>query len=377
MRSHPKLSVLQRGLQSLLPLLLLAPAVASAESTGGEAERAPVEELKLELISNTVKVPWGMAVLNDGDLLVTERDGKLYRISSSGDSSLVTGVPAVYVKGQGGLLDVVVHPDEPWVYFSYAKAMRGGGHTAIARAKLQGNSLSEWTDLYVGEGATTKGQHFGSRLALHDGYLFFTIGDRGARDRNPQNLARDGGKVYRLHDDGRVPDDNPFASAKSAKKAVWSFGHRNPQGLVFEPESAQLWLHEHGPRGGDELNLLTAGANYGWPLVTYGVNYSGTRITDKTSMDGMTAPAWHWTPSIAPSGMAVVKADSYPALGDGLLIGSLKFGELHFSPRASGDEATSMQVVMEGLGRVRSLVTGPDGTVYVGVTGDGVFRLAQ
>jgi len=356
---------------------ILFPLALHAEVSGGKATNSPIQSLQLELVNDEVQVPWGIAVLPDGALLVTERSGKLFLVDLSGESREITGLPQVWSEGQGGLLDVVVHPkfeSAGWIYFSYSKAIGQGSHTAIARAKLQGDELTDWVDLYVGSDPTRKKQHFGSRIVLHDGYLFFSIGDRGNRDVNPQALSRDGGKVYRLHDDGRVPADNPFVDTKDAIAAVWSYGHRNPQGMVFEQSTGQLWLHEHGPRGGDELNLIQAGANYGWPLATFGINYWGTSITNDKTLEGTVAPVWHWTPSIAPSGMAMVSGKRYPALGDGLLVGSLKFGELHFAqPQANG--TTNMRVVMSDLGHVRSLVTAPDGTIYIGITGSGVFRL--
>lgn len=362
-----------------LSCALVLPLVSNATVLGGRAEQGLESTLALELISDVVKVPWGMAVLPSGDLLVTERSGAFYRIKTTGESQTISGVPPVWAKGQGGLLDVAVHPEfsrEPWVYFSYSKPMAGGSHTVIARAKLKGNSLDNWSDLYVGKNPTRKKQHFGSRLILQDGYLFFSVGDRGARDLNPQDLSRDGGKIYRLHDDGRIPADNPFVDTGNAMPAIWSYGHRNPQGMVLDKNTGTLWAHEHGPRGGDELNLVKPGANYGWPLATFGINYWGTRITNKTALEGMASPAWHWTPSIAPSGMTVVDGSRYPSLGDGLLIGSLKFGELHFRP-AGPSVVAPMRVVVNDLGRVRSLTAGPDGTVYVGITGEGVFQLLQ
>lgn len=367
------------ALTASLSCALVLPLTSHAAVAGGRAELGLENRLTLDLISDAVNVPWGMTVLPSGDLLVTERSGTVFRIKPTGESEMVSGVPPVWARGQGGLLDVAVHPEfdrDPWVYFSYSKPMSGGSHTAIARAKLNGNSLDQWSELYSGNNPTSKKQHFGSRLVLHDGYLFFSVGDRGARDVNPQNLSRDGGKIYRLHDDGRIPTDNPFVDTDGAVPAVWSYGHRNPQGMAIDKNTGALWAHEHGPRGGDELNLVKSGANYGWPLATFGINYWGTRITNKTALEGMVSPAWHWTPSIAPSGMAVVDGSRYSSLGDGLLIGSLKFGELHFRPTATA-AATPMRVVLNDLGRVRSLTTGADGTVYVGITGEGVFRLLQ
>lgn len=202
-----------------LSCAFVLPLAPNAAVLGGRAEQGLESTLTLDLISDAVNVPWGMTVLHSGDLLVTERSGALYRIKPTGESTMISGVPPVWAKGQGGLLDVAVHPEfdrDPWVYFSYSKPVSGGSHTAIARAKLNGNSLDQWSDLYSGNNPTSKKQHFGSRLVLHDGYLFFSVGDRGARDVNPQNLSRDGGKIYRLHDDGRIPTDNPFVDTEGA-----------------------------------------------------------------------------------------------------------------------------------------------------------------
>lgn len=360
-----------------LVLSACAPTVqqANAHLPGGKATSAVINALQLQSINDSIQVPWGLAVLPGGDLLVTERSGQLFRLDAQGEKIEINGVASVHAGGQGGLLDVAVHPDfaqNPWVYFSYAKPLQGKQQTAIARAQLVGDSLQGWTDLYVGDRPSSSSHHFGSRIVLQGGYLYFTIGDRGDRDSNPQDLSRDGGKVYRLFDDGRVPEDNPFAATASARPAIWSYGHRNPQGLSYDALTQQLWLHEHGPKGGDELNNISAGSNYGWPLATFGINYVGTQITEHQTLEGTQTPTWHWTPSIAPSGLTTVSKAKYPSLGDGLLAGSLKFGELHFRP--TGDKAV-FTVVMDGLQRVRSLTTAADGTVYVGISNAGVFRL--
>lgn len=211
----------------------------------------------------------------------------------NGTKIQIEGAPKVYARGQGGLLDIEAHPnysENGWIYISYAseEGDEKGGNTALMRAKIKDNTLINKEVLYKATPNTTKGQHFGSRIVFdNDGYLFLSIGERGARDENPQDITRDGGKIYRFNDDGSIPKDNPFVNESGAKTAIYSYGHRNPQGMAKHPETGEIWDNEHGPRGGDEINVVKAGANYGWPVVTYGINYSGTPITDKTEMDGM------------------------------------------------------------------------------------------
>lgn len=332
-----------------------------------------------ELLIDELQIPWGMAFLPDGGMLVTEKSGELIHFKN-GEKVAVSNVPSIYARGQGGLLDVVLHPnysDNGWIYFSYAseEGSEKGGHTAITRARLQGNSLQDIEVLYKGSPNTTKGQHFGSRIVFdNEGYLYFSIGERGARDVNPQDLTRDGGKIYRLFDDGKIPEDNPFVGTANAKTAVYSYGHRNPQGLTRHPETGRIWDHEHGPKGGDEINIIEKGANYGWPLITYGINYSGTPITDKTEMEGMNQPIHYWVPSIAPSGMAFVTSDNYKGWKGSLLVGSLAFQYLE-RLTLQGSKVTDREKLMGDLGRVRNVRQGPDGLIYVAVEGKGIYKL--
>ncbi|SFR31378.1 Glucose/arabinose dehydrogenase, beta-propeller fold [Robiginitalea myxolifaciens] len=331
------------------------------------------------LFVDQLQIPWGMAFLPDGSLLITEKSGQLFRFRN-GEKSEISGLHDIYLRGQGGLLDVILHPnfsENNWIYLSYASdaGSGSGGHTAIARARLEGNSLSDLEVLYKGSPNSSAGQHFGSRLAFDAaGYLYFTIGDRGNRDVNPQDITRDGGKVYRIHDDGRIPDDNPFVGQSGAKTAAFTYGNRNPQGMAIHPETGAVWIHEHGPRGGDEINIVGKGNNYGWPLVTYGINYSGTSITDKTEMEGTVQPIHYWVPSIAPSGMAFVTSDSYPAWQGSLLVGSLSFQYLE-RLELSGNQVTKREKLLENIGRVRNVIQGPDGFIYVAVEGKGIYRL--
>lgn len=332
-----------------------------------------------ELLIDELQIPWGMAFLPDGGMLVTEKSGELIHFKN-GEKVAVSNVPSIYARGQGGLLDVILHPnysDNGWIYFSYAseEGSEKGGHTAITRARLQGNSLQDIEVLYKGSPNTTKGQHFGSRIVFdNEGYLYFSIGERGARDVNPQDLTRDGGKIYRLFDDGKIPEDNPFVGTANAKTAVYSYGHRNPQGLTRHPETGRIWNHEHGPKGGDEINIIEKGANYGWPLITYGINYSGTPITDKTEMEGMNQPIHYWVPSIAPSGMAFVTSDNYKGWKGSLLVGSLAFQYLE-RLTLQGSKVTDREKLMGDLGRVRNVRQGPDGLIYVAVEGKGIYKL--
>jgi len=275
-----------------------------------------------------------------------------------------------------------LHPDyseNGWIYLTYSSSEGddNGGHTALMRAKLKDNSLVEKQVLYKASPNTTKGQHFGSRIVFDDkGYVYFTIGERGNRDENPQDITRDGGKVYRLHDDGRIPDDNPFVNETNAKKAIYSYGHRNPQGMVIHPETREIWTHEHGPRGGDEINIIKAGKNYGWPVISYGINYSGTSFTDLTEKEGMEQPLHYWNPSIAPSGMAFISSDKYKGWEGNLLVGSLKFQYLDICYIKDG-KVVKEERLLDGLGRVRSVNQGPDGYIYVGIENLGIVKLIK
>jgi len=259
--------------------------------------------LSYELVSNELENPWGMAFLPDNRILITEKEGRIVLLEGNWVINRdVQGGPVSKTQGQGGLLDIELHPDfesNSWVYFTYASSAGdgNGAMTALSRAKWTGNSFTDHEVLYKGSPNTTKSQHFGSRIAFdQDNHVYFSIGDRGERDFNPQNLGRDGGKIFRLNDDGSIPLDNPFVGQQGVKEAVYSYGHRNPQGMATHPVTGEIWSHEHGPQGGDELNLIRAGANYGWPVITYGVNYGGSTITDETSRPGMEQPITYWVP---------------------------------------------------------------------------------
>ena len=339
--------------------------------------------VKAVSVAKGVTIPWAIEPLRNGDLLITERSGALYLLpKNSSNLTKLSGLPQIDANGQGGLLDLALHSgpnDSQWLYITYSSTQgaESGSNTALMRAKLSDDrtELLSTQLLYKGEHNSTKGQHYGSRIVFdNQGYVYFSIGDRGARDKNPQDLTRDGGKIYRLHADGRIPKDNPFVNQNSAKHAIWSYGHRNPQGMWFDKTTQTLWSHEHGPRGGDELNIIKAGANYGWPVVSYGVNYSGTSFTDIQEKDGMQSPVLHWTPSIAPSDMLLVSSDKYPQLKGKLLLSSMKFSFLS-ALEISNKGVSKQYKVLEGIGRVRSLAQGSDGYIYLGIDGLGIKRL--
>ena len=335
--------------------------------------------IKYELVVSGLDNPWGMAFLPNGEILITEKKGEI-RIVKNGVllDQKIEGVPDVQTKGQGGLLDVELHPNfeqNSWVYLSYASTggESGGGNTTVARFKYNNYKLTEKEVLYKATPNSSAGQHFGSRLEFDkSGYLYFSIGDRGNRDVNPQDINRDMGKIYRINDDGGIPEDNPFLDAD--KPAIYSYGHRNPQGMAMNPESGEIWTHEHGPRGGDEVNIIGKGKNYGWPILSYGINYGGSKFAKGTERAGMEPPALYWDPSIAPCGMTFVSGSKYPGWEGDLIIGALKFGYLVHA-KVKDNKIISQEKIASGIGRVRNVEQGPDGYLYVGVEGKGLYRL--
>lgn len=329
-------------------------------------------------IHQTEFVPWSIEFIDNDTFLYTERRGKMF-IVSDGQSTEISNIPSVYQKNQGGLLDIELHPNfdqNNTLFFSFSKGNKeDGANTAIASAKLIDNSLQEVEILYVGKEMTNASLHFGSRLQFDDeGYLYFTIGDRGNRNKNPQDITRDAGKVYRINDDGSIPESNPFFNNQGARKAVFSYGHRNPQGMFKHPETGKIWTNEHGPRGGDEINIIEAGKTYGWPKITYGINYSGTTITNDKSLPGLEQPMYYWLPSIAPSGFAYLNSDIYDDWKGSLLVGSLKFMYLERLVLAN-NKVTYREKVAENIGRVRDVKVSPDGFIYLAVDNKGIFKL--
>ena len=360
---------------AIILLMLCASAAAKPVQT-------ELGSIDYQIVTSGLEHPWSLAFLPDGRYLVSERPGRLRVIEADGrlNPQAVGGLPAIKASGQGGLLDVVLHPDfeqSRWVYFSYNEAGPSGMGTAVARGRLRGMRLHETQVLFRLMPKSSTGRHFGSRLVFdRQGYLFITLGDRGERPR-AQDLADHAGSVIRLHDDGRIPSDNPFVGREGALAEIFSYGHRNIQGATLHPQTGRLWTHEHGPQGGDEINLPQAGVNYGWPVITHGVNYViGTQIGEGTHKPGMAQPLYYWVPSIAPSGMAFYRGDALPYWQDDLFIGSLKFGLL-VRLRIRDGEVVHEERLLEGeLGRIRDVRLGPDGLLYL-LTDAGNGRLVR
>lgn len=333
----------------------------------------------IETVVENLNNPWGMTWLPDGSMLITEKSGELIHFKD-GEKTAIGNLPEIYVRGQGGLLDVALHPnyaENGWIYFTHAsnEGVGDGGNTKLIRAQLDGENLANIESLYKAEPNTKRGQHFGSRIAFdNDGFVYFSVGDRGNRDVNPQDISRDGGKVYRLNDDGSIPNDNPFVNDSKAKKAIFSYGHRNPQGMAMHPSTGKIWVHEHGPQGGDEINIITKGANYGWPIISYGINYSGSKFTEETARPGMEQPVYYWVPSIAPCGMDFVTGNKYPDWEGHLLVGSLKFNYVELV-KLKGDKVIGREKIAEDIGRVRNVKLGPDRLIYIALEGRGIVRL--
>ena len=327
---------------------------------------------QLESVMETgLEEPWALAFLPDGRLLVTERPGRL-RIIEGGRllPEPVRGLPPVY-GGEGGLLDVAIHPryaaGQDWIYLSYGdKTPDGRGMAAVLRGRLRHGALVDQQQIFKADPALYRsgGQRFGSRLLFDkENHLFFSVGDR-AHPGDEQDLSRPNGKVHRVNDDGSIPQDNPFVHRAGALPSIWTYGHRNPQGLAFHPVTGELWESEHGPRGGDELNILQPGHNYGWPVITYGMNYSGTPITDRLSREGMDQPVTYWVPSIAASPIAFYTGDRFPSWKNNLFVGSLAAQELRRLV-VEGRTVTHQEILFKGIGRVRDVVNAPDGSLYI------------
>ena len=315
--------------------------------------------------------PWSVAFLPDGRFLITERAGRLRLVSSDFklDPKPIDGLPEVVSHGQGGLFDVVLHPQyaqNGWIYWAYNAPGPGGWGTALARGKLLGQRMTDVQVLFSMQPKTRSGFHFGGRIVFDQaGFVYLTLGDRGDKDR-AQKLDDHAGSVIRLHDDGRVPDNNPFVKRAGALAEKWTLGNRNMQGAALHPQTGELWTHEHGPQGGDELNVMRSGLNYGWPVITYGVNYGlGTKIGEGQEKPGMVQALKVWVPSIAPSGMAFVSGSQFPQWQGSLLIGALR-GQMLVRLTLDGEKVVSEERLFQGRpGRIRDVRMGPDGLVYL------------
>ena len=327
-------------------------------------------EFNVETVLSQLDHPWGMSFLPNGDLLITQRSGKLLLANlRTGSTQTIDGLPLIHEHGQGGLLDVLVHPDfesNNWIYFSHTKNDGRRYGTEVVRAQLINATLSDIKTIFVALPKVSGTRHFGSRLAIdNDNFLFISLGDRGNRSE-AQNLNTHLGTLVRLHDDGRVPMSNPFIDQESSLKEIYSYGHRNIQGMTIRNSDRSLWTHEHGPKGGDELNLPQKGENYGWPVITYGVNYGiGTKIGEGTEKQGMQQPVYYWVPSIAPSGMAFYETDQFPRWQGNLFIGSLKFSSLVRLELDNQVIVHEERLLTNKLGRIRDIEVGADGFIYL------------
>lgn len=355
------------------------PAVSTPD---GAVRRSERHAYRIEIVAEGLQTPWGMAFLPDGRLLVSERPGTVRALDLRAPlTPPIAGTPAVWARQDGGLLDIAVHPDytaNGWIYLAYSEpGPAPTSTTRIVRGRIRDG---RWVDqqtifqsppqLYVADNT-----HFGARFLFDTaGHLFFTIGDRGTM-ADAQSLANPNGKIHRVFDDGRVPPDNPFAKTADAAGTIWTLGNRNPQGLAWHPVTGDLWSTEHGPRGGDELNVIEPGRNYGWPVATYGINYDGTPITDKTAAPGLESPVTYWTPSVAPSGITFYTGDRFAGWRNDLFVAMLLGNELR-RVTISGRAVTHQETIFKGFGRVRHVLTGPDGLIYVALNDPGrIVRL--
>jgi glucose/arabinose dehydrogenase len=357
-----------------IPVLARCEAQAPSEGEGlapRSPTPAPVEGVvRVETVARGLEHPWALTFLPDGRMLVTERPGRLRIVERDGRlSEPLGGVPQVHARGQGGLLDVALDPrfaENRLVYLSYAEPGSGGAGTAVARGRLGDGRLEDVRVIYRQEPKVQGGGHYGSRLVFgRDGTLFVTQGDRMNYRERAQDLSMGMGKIVRINSDGSVPRDNPFVGRAGARPEIWSYGHRNAQAAALDPQTGQLWTVEHGARGGDELNHPEAGKNYGWPVITYGVDYSGARIGEGRARSGMEQPVYYWDPVIAPSGMAFYTGDAFPGWKGSILIGSLSPGLLVRLTMENGRVAREERYLGDLGERIRDVQQGPDGLLYL------------
>ncbi|WP_181899560.1 PQQ-dependent sugar dehydrogenase [Flagellimonas nanhaiensis] len=341
------------------------------------------EELnfRLEKITDSIRVPFGMCFLPNGKMLVTNRfSGEILQINvKSGKKRRLKGVPRSYCRGDGGALDILPHPDyeiNGWLYFSHSIGDSISSSMAVERFKLLGDSIVELQRIFTASPFFKSPSHYGSRMAIKEGYLYFTMGDRYDLMDSAQTLNNHLGKVMRIFEDGQVPKDNPFYEVSGAKPEVWSYGHRNPQGLTLHPKTEELWLHEHGPKGGDELNRIEPGKNYGWPIICHGIDYDDTPIGDGiTHMEGMEQPMYHYTPSIAPSGMEFYTGEEFAEWEGNLFIGAMALTHLNRLVLKDGKVIHEERLLEDFGRRVRVVREGPDGLLYLGVDGGMILRM--
>jgi glucose/arabinose dehydrogenase len=340
------------------------------------------DRLKADLVSQFNGVIWGLTLINDTEAVLTLRKGQAFHLNLvTGKQTVLSGLPKIATRGQGGLLDVATSPEfneSGWLYFTYSKPATQGATVTLGRAKLSDSLLINWEDIFITKSVSTSGQHFGSRIAFdNEGYLYFGIGDRGERP-NAQNLRNHSGSILRLHTDGRIPKDNPFVNKAEAQDAIWSYGHRNPQGLFFDKVTNTLWSNEHGPRGGDEINKIKRGANYGWPIVSYGKEYWGPiSVGDSTEKDGIENPLKTFIPSIAPSSLHIYQGQLFDGWQGGVISTALAKRHLNLVSFDSQDKSTENRYLEELDERFRSITEDSRGYLYLGTDSGKLIRLSN
>ncbi|PRY86240.1 PQQ-dependent sugar dehydrogenase [Mongoliibacter ruber] len=344
----------------------------SSANTNPEPDPFAISTEKMKIKVDTLYTgfdnPWGMTWLPDGRMLVTERKGEILIFEDDKfTGEKVSNMPAIKEVNQAGLLDITLHPDydnNGWLYMSYAREEGEGEVLVISRAKLNGNALTDLEEIFVCGPEWKGGRHFGNRIVFdNDGYLYFSNGDKGSRPQNAQELDNDHGKIHRINDDGSIPSDNPFVDKEGANASIWTYGNRNPQGMIYDAENDRIWSVEHGPKGGDELNLIKKGKNYGWPEVTYGIDYDGSIISEETQKEGIEDPVTYWVPSIATCGMTMVTSDKYPAWKGNILVAALA-GQHIARVEMDGTNYVTEEKLLEDIGRVRQVSQSPDGYIY-------------
>lgn len=334
---------------------------------------------KLVEVASGLGIPWGMSFISDNELIFTEREGRAGVLNiRSGDYHYLTGLPDIFIEGQSGLLDVSkpVNDDSDWIYFTYSKPVKNNGATTLSRAYIGNGALLGWQDLLVTDSVTNTDRHFGSRIAFDDSHVYFSVGDRGHRP-NAQDLGSHAGSIIRLNMDGSVPNDNPFIDIPSALNEIWSFGHRNPQGLVWDKDHNRLWSIEHGPRGGDEINLVAKGNNYGWPTISYGKEYwCPCDVGDGTSKKGMEQPVKYYVPSIAPGSLLLYTGNAFPKWHGSLMAGALKLKHINIVRLDRSGNAINEERILGHLNeRIRALAQSKEGFIYFSTDSGKIYAI--
>ncbi|MGF1885856.1 PQQ-dependent sugar dehydrogenase [Photobacterium profundum] len=333
-----------------------------------------------EKVTSGLNVPWGLAYIDDSTMLITERNGAIKHINLvTGKHQTLAEIPNVWVKGQGGLLDVTLSPfDETKIYVTYSKSINGKGVTTLASAKYRNEALSGWEDVFVSISQTDTSRHFGSRITFDNNSLYFSIGDRGERE-NGQNTMNHAGSILRLNPDGSTPKNNPYVNNKAILDEIWSYGHRNPQGLFFDHKSQRLWSIEHGPRGGDEINLIKKGSNYGWPITSHGKEYWGpVSVGEATEREGIESPVKVYIPSIAPGSLVLYRGERFPELKGKLLSGALKLTHINIVTLNNEGKAIAEDRILSDLGeRIRDIEVSPEGEIFFSTDNGNLYKLKR